>query len=221
VIRTAVVLGASGAVGGEVVRALLDSPIWEKVTTLGRRPLALSPEENSLRLVQHVVDVAEVSSYEPLLSGITDGFCTLGVGEPSKMSKADFRRIDFDYVLAFAQACYRQDVRHFTLLTAVGSNAKSSLFYLRCKGELEEAIGKLGFESVHFFRPSMILTPTNRYGITQAIVLKVWPLVDFLLVGPLRKYRGVTVRDLGHSMVRLAERDEGTGVRVYTWDDFK
>jgi uncharacterized protein YbjT (DUF2867 family) len=220
VIRSAVLLGASGAVGGEVLRALLDSPIWEKVVTLGRRPVALAPEEESRRLEQHVVDVADPSTYELLLAGHTDAYCTLGVGQVSKMSRADFRRIDFDYVLEFARACARQDVRHFTLLTAVGSNAKSPVFYLRCKGELEEAIGKLGFESVHFFRPSMILTPTNRYGLSQAIVLKVWPMLDFLLVGPLRKYRGVTVRDLGRSMVRHAERDEGHGVRVYTWGDF-
>lgn len=219
-IRSAVVLGASGAVGGEVLRALLDSPVWSRVTTLGRRPVALPPAEDSRRLEQHVVDVSDPASYEHLLAGHTDAFCTLGVGEPSKMSKEEFRRIDFEYVLAFARACQRQDVRHFTLLTAVGSNAKSSYFYLRMKGELEEAVKSLGFESVHLFRPSMILTPTNRYGITQAIVLKVWPVLDFLLVGPLRKYRGVTVADLGRSMVRHAERDEGNGARVYTWEDF-
>ncbi len=218
--RTAVVLGASGAVGGEVVRALLDSPIWSTVTTLGRRPLALAPEEASRRLVQHVLDVSDPSSYESLLAGHSDAFCTLGVGEPSKMSKAEFRRIDFDFVLAFAEACYRQDVRHFTLLSAIGAHAKSSIFYLRSKGELEESIRALGFESVHLFRPSMILTPTNRYGVMQAIVLKVWPLLDFLLIGPLRKYRGVSVQDLGCSMVRHAERDEGHGARVFTWEDF-
>jgi hypothetical protein len=66
----------------------------------------------------------------------------------------------------------------------------------------------------------MIITPKNRYGIMQAIVLKVWPVIDGLFAGPLRKYRGIKVEELGRAMVRNAERP-GKGVEVLTWDDFK
>jgi uncharacterized protein YbjT (DUF2867 family) len=221
VIRSAVVLGASGAVGGELLRGLLDSPLWTRVSTLGRRPAALSPSEDSRRLEQHVVDVADPASYEPLLAGHTDAFCTFGVGQISRMTREEFRRVDFDYVLAFARACRRQGVTGFTLLTSVGADPKSRVFYLRCKGELEAAIKGLGFGRTHFFRPSMILTPTNRYGLSQAVTLKLWPMLDVLLAGPLRKYRGVLVRDLGRAMARHAERDREAGNRVYMWDDFK
>jgi uncharacterized protein YbjT (DUF2867 family) len=219
--RAAVILGASGAVGGEVVRALLDSPIWEKVTTLGRRPVPLRPEENSRRLEQRVVDVADATTYEAFLAGHTDAFCTLGVGQPSKMSREEFRRIDFGFALEFAKACRRQGITRFVLLTAIGSNPHSALYYSRCKGELEEAVKLLGFEQVLFFQPSMILTSHNRYGILQAVVLKVWPWLNFVLIGPLRKYRGVSVRNLGRAMVRHAERNERPGARIFTWDDFE
>ena len=214
-----VILGATGAVGGQALAALLESPFWSPVTTLGRRPVGGLPADAG-KLVQHVVDVPNPATYEPLLAGHKVAICTLGVGEATKLSKEEFRRIDFDYVLDFARACKRQGVSHFTLLVSVGANPRSRFFYLRSKGELEEAIAALGFERTSFFRPSMIITPHNRYGFSQAIVLKAWPILDKLFVGALRKYRGVTVRDLGTAMVKNAERP-GRGVEILEWTDFK
>jgi uncharacterized protein YbjT (DUF2867 family) len=216
-IRAALVLGATGAVGGALLDALLASSVWSKVTTFGRRP---ARPEGHAKLSEHLIDVARPENYETFLAGHDTAFCTLGVGEPSRMSKEEFRRIDYQYVLDFAQACRRQGVKHFLLLGAVGANAHSRVFYLRVKGELEEAIASLGFESVRFFRPSMILTPVNRYGLSQAIVLKVWPRLGFLLAGRLRKYRGIRVEELGRAMAREAERAR-IGVQALHWDEFK
>ena len=215
--KSAVLLGATGAVGGQVLRALLASPAFERVITLGRRAVSADPAG---KLEQHIVDPGNPMTYDTFLPANAAAICTLGVGEASKVSKKEFRRVDFDYVLDFARTCRRQGISHFTLLGAVGANSKSSLFYLRCKGELEEAIMTLGFDRVSFFRPSMILTPSNRYGIVQALVLKVWPIADKLFPGPLRKYRGITIADLGRAMARNTERP-GTGVEVFMWPDFK
>jgi len=221
--KSVVLLGATGAVGGEVLSALLASPAFGRVTALGRRSVSgvASP-----KLAQQVVDIGNPATYEPLLAGHQTAICTLGVGEPSKMSREEFRRIDFDFVLDFARACKRQGVSHFSLLSSVGAKATSSVFYLRSKGELEAAITAVGFDRVSFFRPSMILTPTNRYGISQAIILKVWPVIGPLLRGPLRPYRGILVQDLGRAIAKNAEvagRNAGAGprVEVLTWRDFK
>ena len=78
------------------------------------------------------------------------------------MSKAEFVHIDKDVVIAFATICKQNSVRHFELLGAVGTDSKSRSFYLRIKGELEEALVALNFERLSLFQPSMILTPTNR-----------------------------------------------------------
>ena len=215
--RAAVVLGATGAVGGQALKALLASPVFERVTTLGRRPAVPAGHP---KLAEHVVEVSNPASYEALLAGHDAAICTLGVGEASKVSKEEFRRVDYQYAYDFAAACKRQGVRHFSLLCAVGADARSRIFYLRVKGELEAAIAKLGFERVSFFRPSMILTPTNRYGVSQAIVLKVWPRLDILLPGSWRKYRGIRVEELGAAFARNAERP-GTGVEVLYWDEIK
>ncbi|MFA9392818.1 MAG: hypothetical protein ACERKD_23625 [Prolixibacteraceae bacterium] len=95
----------------------------------------------------------------------------------------------------------------------------SSSFDLRTKGELVEELKALNFERLSIFQPSMILTPTNRYGISQAITLKVWPLLKPFLIGGLRKYRGIKVDVLGQAMAQNSFI-AATGFEVLQWDDF-
>ena len=91
-------------------------------------------------------------------------------------------------------------MRHFELLGSVGANAASRSIYLRTKGELEDGLRALGFDRLSLFQPSMIVTPTNRYGLTQGILLVAMPLLDPLLVGSLRKFRSIRVERLGAAM---------------------
>lgn len=209
------VLGATGAVGGQALKALLDRPGVE-VTVLSRRKLALEHPA----LTQHVVDVLDPKSYEALLPGHDTALCALGVGQPSKMSREEFLRVDRDAVLAFGQACAAAGIPHFSLLSAVGSDAGSSYFYPRTKGQLEDGLRAVGFKSLSLFQPSMILTPTNRYGLMQGVTLAVWPWLDTVLHGGLKKFRGVKVEDLGRAMAADA-LEHPLGARTLSWDDFQ
>jgi uncharacterized protein YbjT (DUF2867 family) len=222
----AVVLGATGAVGTEVVRALLQSPRFGRVTTLGRRPFALpgAPSEKQEKLVHHVVDVFDPSAYESLLDGHAAAFCTLGLGQPSKVTREELYRVDVAAAAGFASACKRRGISHFSLLTAVGANPQSRSFYLRCKGEVEEKVRAEGFPRASFFRPSMIMTPANRYGLVQAVFLAAYPCLDPLLLGPLRPFRSVKVEDLGKAMAVNAERTGSgpvPGAEILDWSAFR
>ncbi len=210
-------LGATGAVGNHAALTLAASPEVRRLTLLGRRPAA---NVTGNAVAQQVVDVFEPASYAPFLAGHDAAICTFGVGQPSAVARAELRRIDHDAVLAFARACKDAGVRHFELLTSVGSNARSLSFYLRTKGQLEEALDALGFERLSLFRPSMILTPTNRYGLSQAIVLATWPLMTPFLPGPLRRWRGIKVEELGRA-IALNLFTTGAGRAVLEWDDFR
>lgn len=216
-ILTIVMIGASGAVGSEVVKTLLTTPALHCLTLLGRRTLAL---QASTPVQQHIVDVLQAESYASLLAGHQIAICTLGVGQPSKVSKVEFLKIDKQAVLDFAKACKNAGVKHFQLLASVGIHAQSSSFYLRSKGELVEEIKALQFERFSIFEPSMILTPTNRYGILQGITLMLWPLLNPLLVGGLRKYRGVNVETLGQAIARNVLVPQ-KGIEHLRWDDFQ
>ncbi|WP_412049392.1 NAD(P)H-binding protein [Hoeflea sp. Naph1] len=219
--KQVVMIGATGAVGGEVVKALLGMDSVGGITLIGRKRYEGS---SSAKVSQHVVDVADPESYRHLLPGHSHAICTLGVGQPSKEGRAQFLRIDRDLPLAFGRACREAGVGHFQLLSSVGADATSKSFYLRSKGELERGLLALGFARLSLFHPSMILTPTNRYGASQALTLAVWPWLTPLLAGPLRKFRGVKLARLGQAIALNLERTAlartGEASEILEWDDF-
>ncbi|MDA3781113.1 MAG: NAD(P)H-binding protein [Bacteroidales bacterium] len=211
-----VMLGASGAVGAETLDTLLQFENIEQLTLLGRKTI---PDIDFDYVQQYKISISDPTSYHNYLEGHTTAICTLGVGEPSKMSKEEFVKIDKIAVLDFAKACKEAGVKHFELLASVGINPKSISFYLRIKGELVEELKALNFERLSIFQPSMILTPTNRYGISQAITLKVWPLLKCLLIGSLKKYRGIPVNALGQAMAKNIF-NKNKGYEILQWEEF-
>lgn len=220
--RRLVLIGATGAVGGHVLDAALRSPVYAGVTTLGRRPADTAADAPTDKLTQHVVDVGEAASYRHLLPGHTDAISTLGVGEPSRMAFEDVWRIDVDYVVGFARACRDAGVERFSLMTSVGSDVASANKFLRLKGTLEARVRELGFPRLSLVRPSMILTPTNRYGVLSGIALTVWPGLHWAMQGRLRAFRGIRVDDLGRAIALDSARGALTdGARVLAWDELQ
>ncbi|NND92963.1 MAG: NAD(P)H-binding protein [Granulosicoccus sp.] len=211
-----VMLGATGAVGSEVVRALLSDPSLEQLTLLGRRSLEGVQDD---RITQHRIDIFDPASYQRYVHGHHCAICTLGVGQPSKMDKAEFLQIDKHAVQNFAALCSEAGIEHFQLLSSVGANARSRSFYLRSKGELQDGIRALGFKRLSVFQPSMILTETNRYGFLQAATLALWPIVSHFLPGPLRKYRGIHVAQLGNA-IAMNVRHPGSRFEILQWPEF-
>jgi uncharacterized protein YbjT (DUF2867 family) len=158
-----VLLGATGAVGRNVLAEALRSPAYGTVTTLGRRPVDIAEGGTPPgKLAQHVVDLQDPASYRALVEGHTTAICTLGVGEPSKATREEVWKVEIDYVMGFAAACKDAGVRHFSLMTSAGANPRSRSYYLRLKGTQEERAKALGFQRTSLFRPSMLLTPRNR-----------------------------------------------------------
>ncbi len=215
--KSIVFFGASGAVGSITLKNILSFPNVGKVLSLGRRKLEV---DASIKLDQQIVDVTEAATYKDFINNFDTAICTFGVGESSKVSKEHFLKIDKKAVLDFAIACKLNGVKHFELLSSVGVSSSSKSFYLRTKGELNDSLKELNFERLSLFQPSMIITPTNRYGLSQAIILKVWPKLDFILQGKARKYRGIKVEELGKAIAKNI-LTEGSGYEILHYDQFK
>ena len=215
--QSIVILGASGAVGTETLNTLLKLKNIKQITLLGRNPIS---NINLDFVKQHKISISDTNSYSEYLEGHTTAICTLGIGEPSSVSKEELIRIDKTAVLDFATACKKAGVTHFELLASVGLNHKSKSFYLRTKGELVEALKELNFERLSVFQPSMIITPTNRYGISQALTLKVWPHLNPILIGGLKKYRGISVNYLGQAIAKNVFI-KGEAYEILQWNEFK
>lgn len=215
--RSIIMMGATGAVGTEAIKTLVTFSNLSKLSLLGRR---LFDGVSHDAIENHKVDILEPSSYAGLIPGHDTAICTLGVGEPSKVSKEQFVKIDKTAVLDFAKACKVGGVTHFQLLASVGINASSKSFYLRIKGELVEELKALDFDRLSIFKPSMIITPTNRYGFSQALILTIWPVLDKVFFSGLKKYKGVKVEDLGSAMAKNINR-QGEKIEMLDWDDFE
>lgn len=215
--KSIVFLGATGAVGSVAFHRLITLTEVAKVLALGRRKI--DAEKSIPNLKQEIIDIHKPDTYSDLIENYCTAICTLGVGAPSKLSKEDFVTIDKTAVLEFAQVCKSKGVKHFQLLSSVGASSSARNFYLRTKGELINELVKMHFERLSVFQPSMILTPTNRYGFTQYLTLKIWPKLDFFLRKGLRKYRGIKVEILGRAIINNAflEKD---GVEYLQYDDF-
>jgi hypothetical protein len=208
-------IGASGAVGTEVLKALQREKRVLKYTLLGRRSIKGLPDSIS----QKGISIFQPNSYKQYIAGHDVAICTLGVGEPSKISKEEFIKIDKQAVIDFAKACKEHGVQHFQLLASIGIDVKSKSFYLRTKGELVAALKELNFDRLSVFMPSMILTPTNRYGFLQWITLKVWPVLDKIFVGKSSKYKGISVKLLGVAIAKNSFT-KSEGIASLVWEDF-
>src|SRR5262249_33970699 len=138
--KSALLLGASGLVGGFCLPALLAEPGYSRIVLLNRRKLPLEPHS---RLEQKIVNFENLVPAD--FSGIDDVFCALGTTIRKAGSQEAFRRVDLEYPLAAAQCARAAGAGQFVLCSSVGADAKANNFYLRTKGELEEAISKLGF----------------------------------------------------------------------------
>jgi uncharacterized protein YbjT (DUF2867 family) len=216
----AIVVGATGAVGSALVRELLASPRWMHVTALVRRKSdAFAPVAGADKLEQIVVDMAQLERDAAGPAKDCDAaFCTMGVGQPSKVSKDELWKVDVDYAAAFARACKTAGIRHLSLLGALGANAKSRSYYLKAKGSAEEALRAQAFPRVTFFRPSLLVTKEIRYGFQDRVTQTLFPIVSRVLP---RRLHEIRVEELARAMRLNAERPEGPSVEVLQYPDFQ
>ncbi len=212
---TALIAGASGLVGGLLLRQLLDAPEYDRVVSVGRRRV----EFEHTKLVQVVTDFAALEKLPEPLRG-DDAFCCLGTTIRQAGSRAAFRAVDHAAVLAFAWAAQRVGARSFAVVSSLGAEAESRVFYNRVKGETEAALRVLGFETLVIFRPSLLLgrrTP-SRFG--EKIAAALLGLIRPLMVGGWRKYRAIEAEVVARAMLRCARRAAG-GARVCESDEIQ
>ena len=195
--RTVVLVGASGLVGAECLRLLVADPGVGRVVVLARRPLADVPV--SPKLASHVVDFDRLDAHAELLAA-DQLVCALGTTIAQAGSKERFRAVDYGIPLALAKLAADRGARHFLLVSALGADASSRVFYNHVKGELEEALAALPFRSLSIVRPSLLLGERREFRLGESIAKR----FAFLMPG---KYAPIHSRDVAAALVRLAAED--------------
>lgn len=204
--RCALVAGATGAVGREVVSQLLEDPEFALVQVVGRRPTG----REHPRLAEIITDfdaLGECAAQHPELFNVDAVFCCLGTTMRAAGSRDAFEKVDYHHVVRLATLAAAHRVPKFLVVSAVGANPKALAYYSRVKGRAERAVGKLSFESLHVIRPSLLLGPRQEHRPGEAAAQKLAPLLSPLLRGPLSRYRPVRTADVAAEMVRLSKQD--------------
>ena len=170
------------------------------------------------KLVVHRVALDAVDALdEPTLGSVDDVFCCLGTTIAKAGSQEAFRRVDLDYVVNAATFAKHRGARHFLMVTAVGAAAGSKVFYSRVKGEAEEAVAKLGIESLSIFRPSLILGQRDESRLKERMAKSVAAALSFAMVGSLSKYRPIEATTIARAMLAAAAAPSWAS-RIYEFD---
>lgn len=204
--KTAWIAGASGLVGGFCLQQLLDSPRYSRVVAVARRELPVSHP----KLTQSLVDFALLDP----LPGVDDVFCCLGTTIRQAGSREAFRRVDFGYVVSLAEAAAHSGASQFLVVSSIGANPTSGNFYLRVKGEMEQAVCEWPFAAAHLFRPSLLLGPRREVRWGERLGAVFGKVLSPLLRGKRSVYRPIAAETVARAMLAAAARG-GRGRCIY------
>lgn len=208
--RSVLVLGATGLVGRECVRLLLADPAFARVVVLGRRPL--EPEVHAAKMETRIVDFERLEDAGALFA-VDAIICALGTTMKRAGTQDRFRRVDHDYPVMAARLGLANGAKHFLVVSALGADPHSRIFYNRVKGEMEEAILALGYESTTIVRPSLLLGPRHELRPMES-------LGKGLRFLPLRRYKPVPARAVAAALVRAA-REGKPGKRILESEEIR
>lgn len=210
--KTALIIGANGLVGEATVKQLLQSQHYSKVIALTRKPLAI----NNSKFENPVVNFDRPEQYNKIKAD--DVYCAMGTTITKAGSQAAFRKVDYEIPMQVANWALQNGATQFILVSSLGADAKSAVFYSRTKGELEEALKALSYKSLLVFRPSILLGDRKEKRTGEAIGRFVAEKLSFLFAGPLGKYKGTPATLLSAAMIKLAN-EGNTGTRIIENDE--
>lgn len=209
---TLLIAGSTGLVGSNILSQLSDSN--QNVIALARGPITKLP----LKAKELIIDFDSLLSIDSLPK-CDHLFICLGTTIKIAKSKENFKKVDLSYSLAVAQKAFESGAKKLTLISSVGANSNSKNFYLRVKGELEDAILELGFDSVYIFRPSFLIGTGGRHrAFSEKIFMRLAKVIDIFCIGSARKYRSINAEILAKKMVSTLNADPG--IHYYYFDDF-
>ena len=211
--KSAIVIGSTGLVGGYLISTLVKSTSFEKVIALVRRPYF----EHYENVEEVVLDFNKKDPFGSLKKA-DHVFCCLGSTIRKAGSKKEFRFVDFDLPVLFAKWAEQNNCDTFSLVSSIGADINSKIFYNKTKGEVEEEIRNLSFSKTQIFRPSLILGKRNEFRPGELLGKGVFTLLSPLMVGTLKKYKAIHARDIAQGMVSHLSKNQ-YGVNVVESDE--
>jgi len=199
--RTALLVGATGLIGAFVLKRLLESAHYQRVTVWVRRPI----QTKHPKLTVEVVDFDKIGERRV---DAEDVFCCLGTTIKVAGSQEAFRRVDYEYPVALAKAAAKSGARRILVVSALGSRPDSTVFYSRVKGEMQDSVRAAGVPTTIFFQPSMLSGRVENKRFWEDVATAVGNVIGPLL----GKYRPIHGDIVAQAMVKAAVEGRESGV---------
>ncbi|MFH6955779.1 oxidoreductase [Flavobacterium aquidurense] len=212
-IKKAIVYGASGLVGSYILETLLNNANYEQVIIVVRT--ALNIEHPKLKTI-----IGDYNSLSEVVKDIQadEIFIALGTTQKKTPDKKLYYQIDHDYPVLAAKLAKENGAKAVFLVSAIGANAKSSIFYTRMKGETEQDIINLNLDHTYIFRPSMILGDRKESRPLEKVFIGIFKFINPLFVGGMNKYKGIEASDIAKAMVSSADQ-LNEKVKILQWEE--
>ncbi|WP_316819750.1 oxidoreductase [Pedobacter gandavensis] len=211
--KKAIVLGASGLIGSSLLTQLLASPDYEAVLVLVRRKL----DREHPKLQQLLVDFDKINDYRSEITGDVV-FCCLGTTRSKSPDLNAYRKIDYLYPLDIASIAEANGASQYHLVSSMGANPKSSIFYSRLKGETERDLQNIPFKSIHIYRPSLLDGERKEHRTAEGFMIGLMRVLNPFLIAGLRKYRSIKIEKVALAMLKASLKDT-EGVFIYPSDE--
>jgi uncharacterized protein YbjT (DUF2867 family) len=210
--KTALIAGSTGLIGSQLLQLLLTDDYYGRVKAISRKPLEITHP----KLENIVLDFDRLTEHHDKLKA-DDVFCCLGTTIKKVKTKEKFRKVDFDYPVELAKLTKANGAEQYLLVSALGADKHSKIFYNQVKGEVEEAIGQIGFKSYHIFRPSLLMGDRNEIRSGEEAGKVFFKYFGFLV--PV-KYKGIDSIKVAQAMQKIAARHE-PGMHIHESEELQ
>ncbi|MCF8304731.1 MAG: NAD(P)H-binding protein [Bacteroidales bacterium] len=197
--KTAVLFGGTGMIGGHLFDLLLNDKRYDEVKVFTRNPI----EVEKSRIKLHIIDFDKLDQYSSLIKG-DELFCSIGTTLKKAGSKENFAWVDHDLPVKLAEIASKNKIKGFYIVSSIGANPNSSSFYLRTKGQMEEDVLKHSFKRIVIVRPSMLLGKREEQRFGEELGKAVLHVIDPLMIGRLKKYKGIQAKTVARAMIKVA-----------------
>lgn len=204
--KTAIILGATGLTGGILLQLLLEDDRYDKIKLFSRNRVNIVSD----KIEEHIGDVLNLEGFKPKFKA-DEVFCCIGTTNSKTPDKELYHKIDFGIPVTAAQICSKQGIEKLLVISALGADPNSSIFYNRVKGEMEEAVLKIGISKTYILQPSLISGPREERRPGEWLAKQLFKVLNVFMVGPLRKYRSIHPKEIAICMLKLANGEEASG----------
>jgi uncharacterized protein YbjT (DUF2867 family) len=199
--KTAILLGATGLTGGILLEKLLNDPEYEKIILFSRSSVKI---ENS-KIEEHLVDLFQLEKYKEQFKA-DQVFCCIGTTKSKTPNEETYRKIDYGIPVAAAKLCKENGISTFAVISALGANPDSGMFYNKIKGEMQRDVLAQKIKNTFIFQPSLIAGDRGDKRFFENFAKQAMKILNYALIGPLKKYRSIHPETIARAMIIVSNK---------------